>query len=101
MAFEEIRNILGAPANVEDRRHGDELSENLYRMCIGMPLRYGYLSAKYYEEKRVIDRVIKSCTSYKAYYKCMAVAPGNVGYEWNNQDNEQGIGNFKIHRELI
>ncbi len=100
--FEEMRNILGVPINgIANKLNGDEISENLYRMCIGVPLRYGYwqsptLSSTCYEDSRVIDKVVKSCTSYKEHYNCIPISLGKVDYEWGNASNQQGLGNFRI-----
>lgn len=102
VSFEEMRNILGVPINgIANRLNGDEISENLYRMCIGEPLRYGYWqspsqSSTCYEDSRVIDRVVESCTAYKEHYNCIPISLGKVDYEWRNASNEHGLGNFRI-----
>jgi hypothetical protein len=74
--YEEIRNILGVPVPQEGGSsvviHGDDLSENLYRMCVGAPLRFGHTGhSPYYEDSRVIDKVVKSCTLQKAHSNCI------------------------------
>lgn len=57
--FEEMRTILGMPHN--SSLNGDDLSENLYRMCTGLPLRFGYSGENFYEDRKVVDRVINVC----------------------------------------
>lgn len=65
--FEEIRTILGFHCNVNDDMYvqGDDLSENLYRMCVGFPLRFGHHCQGFFEDRKVINRAINTCfTSY-------------------------------------
>jgi hypothetical protein len=103
--FEEMRNILGVPIPigaippVANTHNGDDLCENLYRTCVGIPLRYGYftpitLSPTCYEDSRVIEKVIDSCASQSCYYKCIPIASGNVDFDWNG--GRAGLGNFRI-----
>lgn len=41
--FEEIRNIIGSSRDIDENYlEGDDLSENLYRLCSGAPLRFGH-----------------------------------------------------------
>jgi hypothetical protein len=101
--FEELRNILG----VGDAAmlgalggvfyNGDDLSENLYRICISMPLRFGYVLSEYYEDSRVIDRVISCCNLWKRYYYFSPRIMSNVRFGYDNPQNRQGIGRCKIY----
>lgn len=65
--FEELRTVLGVTYRgsidqyQQNYLQGDDLSENLYRMCIGIPLRFGYGRDCFYEDTKVIDRVVNSC----------------------------------------
>ena len=70
LRFEEIRTILGFPSDSVDDNYlqGDDLSENLYRMCVGFPLRFGYGYQGFYEDVKVINRVINSCFASYIYY---------------------------------
>lgn len=71
IACEEIRNILGKQRNVTNNPglannayfEGDDLSENLYRACLGKPLRFGHDTKAFYENNRVIDMVINVTTT--------------------------------------
>lgn len=100
--YEEIRNILGVPVfaaginPVHDTINGDDLSENLYRMCIRLPLRIGHVNNgfSFYEDSRVIDRVIVSCTSQKAYYNCVPRATGNLDFAYGDARKGLGSGEF-------
>lgn len=74
MKLEEFRTILGYTEIVigkssegksvyiekYDYLEGDDLSENLYRLCIGEPLRYGYTSENI-EKTDAIKIVIEKC----------------------------------------
>ena len=52
--MEEFRTILGYTSDLQFNRktiysaekylNGDDLSENLYRLCLGLPLRYGHIT---------------------------------------------------------
>ncbi len=98
--FEEIRNILGLknvglpPGLVF--YNGDDLSENLYRMCVGLPLRFGYGADEYYEDSRVIDKVLSCCNFWKMYYNFSPKRAKHAGFSYDNQSNLQGIGRCKI-----
>lgn len=96
--FEEIRNILGVSdvAAIAGTISGDDLSENLYRMCIGVPLRLGYSDRTYYEDNLVINRVVESCTSYREYYNCIPKALGEVDFAHGNNNNRLGLGNCRV-----
>ena len=56
--FEELRNIIGSSNQVEGYLEGDDLSENLYRLSIGYPLRFG-LSNEIYRESLTVVETIK------------------------------------------
>jgi hypothetical protein len=57
--FEEIRNILGVTKNIgNDYMEGDDLSENLYRISIDQPIRFGHSEYAYYEDESIILDVI-------------------------------------------
>ena len=75
VGIEEIRTILGAHKD-EYYQDGDNLCENLYRLEIGAPLRYGHLQydcmllrdSQYKADLRVINRIINTCTeNYMSY----------------------------------
>lgn len=76
IACEEIRNILGKQRNVTNNPgltnnsyfEGDDLSENLYRACLGKPLRFGHDTKDFYEDNKVIDAVINvTATNISGY----------------------------------
>lgn len=93
LSFEEMRTILGASPNLgqENYKQGDDLSENLYRKNIGIPLRYGYTKHTFYEDNEVIDKVFDSCNFYKCYY---CAQEENVGYD--HSSGTKGLENFSI-----
>ena len=66
--FEEIRNILGVKKNISDYMEGDDLSENLYRISIGQPIRFGHSEYAYYEDKDIIQDVINNYISIISDY---------------------------------
>ena len=76
ISVEEIRTILGIPKD-EHYQEGDDLCENIYRMEIGAPLRYGHLaydhalirSYGYTADLTVIHRVIRTCELNYISYK--------------------------------
>jgi hypothetical protein len=54
--IEEMRTILGSCRDIDSFFiEGDDLSENLYRLCIGEPLRYGWSGADGREHESVTD----------------------------------------------
>ncbi|MCR5224725.1 MAG: hypothetical protein K6C34_01455 [Alphaproteobacteria bacterium] len=93
--FEDIRTILGVPNNFKPYLEGDDLSENLYRMCTANPLRFGYGNSSFYEDHTVIDKVIESVTSHKNFYNPIGRTTGKVNFSFTNDANQQGIGNFR------
>jgi hypothetical protein len=94
--FEEMRNLLGMPHDfVQNCLRGDDLSENLYRINRGLPLRFGYSGTSFYEDKRVIDRVINACMG-----NCIVYITGkSVNINQNDVDFAYGAGVqcFGIH----
>lgn len=68
--FEEIRTILGAtnPITNNGYREGDDLSENLYRMCVGYPIRFGHSNVPFYEDVRVINKAINVTIENYMFY---------------------------------
>lgn len=93
--FEDIRTILGAPNLAKFRTivpqpshvnqfqylEGDDLSENSFRVSLGLPIRLGHTTMDFYEDYKVIDRALE-------------IAGGN---SQNNLLNDQkGLGNLYI-----
>jgi hypothetical protein len=59
---EELRTICGSRRDVDSFFiEGDDLSENLYRLCIGESLRYGWCSVDGIEQESVINVVKNVC----------------------------------------
>ena len=55
--YEEIRAIIGVPAELDGYLNGDEISENLYRLHTSDPnMRFAHTLVKYYEDDEVLDR---------------------------------------------
>lgn len=54
--FEELRNIIGAVEAVGNYLEGDDLSENLYRLSIGHPLRFGHSNEIYRESEAIVNK---------------------------------------------
>jgi hypothetical protein len=97
--FEEMRNILGIkniglPVGLVFY-NGDDLSENLYRMSVGQPLRFGYVLAEYYEDSRVIDVIISICNFWKEHYNFSPRRMKRANFEYTNASNQQGMGSCK------
>lgn len=74
-------------------RQGDDLSENLYRRCIGIPLRFGYTNRSFFEDSNVISRVFDACNSGRHLY---SASGGNVGYAYG-VGGRHGLGSFYIN----
>lgn len=104
--LEEVRTILGIKntANLyynsnnflENYLEGDDLAENLYRACIGQFLRFAHVSSTFYEDKKVIEQVIDSCSSnIKEYkhklgrYRMLGIP---VDFCYGRPFNSQGLG---------
>ena len=76
ISFEEVRTILRAPYDAY-YQEGDDLCENLYRLEIGAPLRYGHIAYdsyyiqdfRYNGDINVIRKIINTCTHYYLEYK--------------------------------
>ena len=76
MAIEELRTILCAPKD-EYYQEGDDLCENLYRLEIGAPLRYGHIAYdsyyiqdfQYNSDINVIRKISNTCTQHYLEYK--------------------------------
>ena len=95
--FEEIRTILGVPNTINEYLEGDDLCENLYRMCINAPLRFGYCAFSFYEDNIVIEKVIYTVELnkdlYNPNYQVMR-ACGNVNFY--HVCGEKGLGKCSI-----
>jgi hypothetical protein len=96
--FEEIRNILGAPilaryrqivpinpaipvANHFQYYEGDDLSENSFRVSLGLPIRLGHTSILFHEDYRVVNKALEISGGTK---------------QQNLLKEQKGLGNFKI-----
>lgn len=102
-SFEEIRTILGVPSNFPLYHNGDDISENLYRTCVGLPLRYGHDDEEFYEDNRIIDRILQTtCNNSRPYHDSswsienMPVSTKKVGFAYNNPKNLNGLGMGKV-----
>ena len=79
---EELETILGnivceiKPMNLRkpdvysEPLNGSDLSENLYRICVGIPLRFGYSDYSFYEDSLVIERIMALYNMLEKYYLC-------------------------------
>ncbi|MDR2067760.1 MAG: hypothetical protein LBP41_02105 [Holosporaceae bacterium] len=98
--FEEMRTVLGVPylGSIENYaqnyKEGDDLSENLYKMCIGAPLRFGYDNLGFYEDRKVINRVINACIESYIWYTIGY--NGDVGFAYGLPHNRKGLGKCQI-----
>lgn len=54
--FEELRNIIGSTSAVNSYLEGDDLSENLYRLSLGQPLRFGHSNEIYRESETIVNK---------------------------------------------
>lgn len=72
LKMEEVRTIMGYTFNflitidektisyfAEEVINGDDLSENLYRLCVGQQLRYGHVTKETMIPIKIADRVRK------------------------------------------
>ncbi len=116
--FEEMRTILGFSCTDSSKHYlqGDDLSEDLYRVCVGKPLRFGYGHQGFYEDNIVIYRVINTNFTNYIYYcgstnlikrRKHARIPGDnsipevVNFNYDDKDGIDGLGKFKcLPREL-
>ena len=82
LKMEEFRTIMGYTVNFsitidgktisyspEEPLYGDDLSENLYRLCVGQELRYGHVIKVTTVSAAVIDRAKKSYDKIIKNYK--------------------------------
>ena len=79
---EELETILGnivdeiKPMNLRkpevysEPLNGSDLSENLYRICVGIPLRFGHSDYSFYEDSLVIERIMALYNMLEKYYIC-------------------------------
>lgn len=93
--FEEMRTLLGMPHSSldQDYLNGDDLSENLYRICKGLLLRFGYTGDCFYEDRKVIDRVINSCINNYVVY--ITGKDNFINFMYDT--GRSGFGKCKIH----
>jgi len=92
-SFEDIRTILGSYRSNVQYVNGDDLSENLYRMNTGRLIRFGHQNLMFYEDRKVVNRVINSCiTSYVDYNHC-----DDIDFNFNDSNNILGMGNLRIY----
>lgn len=113
VGFEEVRTILGSHTTVTDYINGDDISENLYRLCDDQPLRFGHSSSPFYEDKNVIEKVLSVCrNSMRQYssntvYQCIVNNPPPEDcpkFKYKSTVLQRGIGYCKyphIAIELI
>lgn len=52
---------------------GDDLSENLYRICTGIPLRFGHTSDTYFVEAEIINKVVNTIYLNAKNYKIFPI----------------------------
>jgi hypothetical protein len=99
ISFEEIRNILGSPTLARYRHvvqahvpafpavnqfqyyEGDDLSENSFRVSLGLPIRLGHTSILFHEDYRVVDKALEISRGTRQH---------------NLLKEQKGLGNFKI-----
>jgi hypothetical protein len=62
--FEEMLTICGLPENASGYIFGDELSENLYRAELGLPLRFGHRVITFIEDEAIFRRVYDGIKYY-------------------------------------
>jgi len=92
--FEEIRTILGVPCGGNIQRYngvyknGDDLCENLYRIDIGAPLRFGHDANKFYEDRKVINKVLNAVNESHVFYMNGYTSLRNINYN----RARQGLG---------
>lgn len=58
---EEIRTILGASPRLAGYLEGDDLSENLYRTELKLPIRFGHDAFCFFEDEQVIQKALEVC----------------------------------------
>jgi hypothetical protein len=108
--FEEMRTILGFPEGLPGYLNGDDLSENLYRTEQGFPLRFGYSGFCFFEDKKVIDKVVGCATLTEKYSE--AVRPIMCSVEGcgrpircergaEGQENLKGLGSMQLGKNYM
>jgi hypothetical protein len=99
--FEEMRTILGVPYGGSVHQYtggdniykeGDDLSENLYRVCIGSPIRFGHSRNDFYEDRKVINKVINAVNESHMFYIKGYIAPVSP---FNNPNRRNGLGDCR------
>lgn len=55
----------------------EDLSENLYRMCVGYPIRLGHANLGFYEDMRVINKAINATIENYMFYAIGYIGPNN------------------------
>lgn len=63
-------------------------------MCIGNPLRFGYDGVGFYEDRKVINRVINACIENYGWYTMDY--DNDVGFLYDDANNMLGLGKCKI-----
>ncbi len=56
VTYEELRNIIGLSKETDGYIRGDDLCENLYRLCINSPMRFSHSDEQYIEDSNVINK---------------------------------------------
>ncbi len=103
---EEMRNILGSHINYDNEYlAGDDLCENLYRVCVNKPLRFGHtgsgmMGGNFFEDITVINKIIFITMGNMSKYswKFLLIAPNIDNNEYNKYDDcaNQGLGAFRM-----
>ncbi|MDR3327763.1 MAG: hypothetical protein LBT04_06540 [Prevotellaceae bacterium] len=108
--FEELRTILGGNTESDKYENGDELSENLYRLCRNEPLRFGHSSCPYYESNVVIQRAIDSLNRIKDFFNIAdikllgIIGENDVKPPFQTTDAgsiDEGLGGCKILKPIV
>ena len=76
ISYEEMRTVLGLPSDCGSSFNyleGDDLSENLYRICTGIPLRFGHTSDTYFVEAEIINKVVDTIYLNAKNYKIFPI----------------------------
>lgn len=67
--YEEIRNILGMTNSSQfTYLNGDDLCENLYRICINDYIRFGHSDEEYMENDTVVKKAMQTINTNKTLY---------------------------------
>lgn len=89
--LEELRTILGVKMGSWKYLYGDDISENLYRVCVKEAVRFGHKSKAFYEDSTVINRYLDTLYVVSKYYVKNDIFDYNLV-----KDVDIGIGNAKI-----